>query len=365
MVLTSTLVPAPKRGTVRSSVMALGGLAVGVGLVKYGVALHPEWARFYDVATHWPDVTSSTLIMEGDRSLLSNITAASLAGALGITRLKLYVGFQVLLALVAIALPFAMPAMRSRPAQAKVLLVFVVGGPIVPLLLSWIGGYDAIAVIGATIAVLSRSRVLMPIGWALLAFNHVSLAVAMLVFWLPMMWVLERWRPTRERVFKAALATASVLAGGLLIRVLTDAWGGSTDRLALFRSIGMDNLWNGFLGALPLTIFTVLGVGWFVLLSPQVRSTVPGRLLLIEGAVAALVLPMVAIDETRIAALALLPAVLAFTVRMDRFCTAEDLRQIWHRLWIVALVIPIPIVWEGALLYVGWGRFAEFLAVFQ
>jgi hypothetical protein len=87
--------------------------------------------------------------------------------------------------------------------------------------------------------------------------------------------------------------------------------------------------------------------------------------LLIEAVVAALVLPLVAVDETRIAALALLPAVLAFTVRMDRFCTTEDLQQIWHRLWFIALVVPIPIVWEGVLLYVGWGGFGEFLAVFQ
>jgi hypothetical protein len=333
--------------------------------VKYGIAVHPEWARFYDVATHWPNVRSASLIMEGDRSLLSNITAAGLAGALGLTRLKFYMGFQILLALVAIALPFAMPSMRSRPAQAKVLLVFLIGGPVVPLLLSWIGGYDAIAVIGATIAVLARNRVLMPIGWALVAFNHASLAVAMLVLWLPMMWVLEQWRPARERLLRAGVAAASALAGWFVIRRLTDMWGGSTDRLALFQSIGMENLWNGFVGALPLTIFTVLGVGWFVLLAPQVRSSLPGRLLLIEALAAALVLPMVAVDETRIAALALLPAVFVFTVRMDRFCSTEDLQQIWHRLWLIALIVPVPIVWEGALLYIGWGGFGEFLAVFQ
>lgn len=334
------------------ALLSLPAILIASGVVRYGIGLHPEWRRFHDAANAWPQVWTAPLMLEGDRSLLSNVSAAWIAGTLSLGSVRWYLVFQIGLTFLALAMPFLMPQVRASISQSRLLFLFVAGGPVTAILLSWSAGYDAILVLALTIAVLSRRRPVTFVAWFALGFSHTAVAVAMVLLWLPIAWLAEQ-RGSGERWLRPVVGVTGVLLGGIVIRILTDIWGGSTDRIALFRSIPYEVIWNANWAAFPLIVFSVLGIGWFVVFSPALRSSVIGRVLIVEAVIAAVVLPLVALDQTRIAGLAVLAPVLAFVAAAPAWFSEEDVARLWHRLKWIAALVPVLVIWQGAVLYAG------------
>jgi hypothetical protein len=333
--------------------------------IKYGISLHPEWHRLLDAAIHWPTIADSTLITEGDASLLSNVTTALIAGELHATTVTAYLVLCWAAAVVAIVLPFAM---RIHSASfARYAFIIIAGGALAPVLLAWVGGYDAVVAIAAIVGGLSRRKWLSSVGWLVLGFSHSAVAVAALLLWLPLAWVSER-EADSERLRRAVLATLSVALGWFAIRTLTDAWGGSTDRFALYRSIDPGAIVTSYLSAAPLVLFGAVGVGWLLFLDKrlwQLRST---RTMLVVAIVAAVALPLVAVDQTRILALALVAATMRWiddaSTHVDLGATSED-RRVWRTWALAAAIVPIPVVWMGSVLYPGWGGIGDLVALLR
>lgn len=341
-------------------------VAVGVVLLKYGVSWHPEWARLQDAAAHWPDLASSPLITAGDRSLLSNITLVSVAGALGAVSIPAYFALSGLVTLTAIALPFLMR--WNSPTFARLSFIVIAGGALAPVLLAWVGGYDAVVATAAIVAGLSRRVWLSAAGWFVLGFSHSAVAAAALVLWLPVMLAADRGdRRTQYR--RALAAGASVALGWILIRSLTDVWGGSTDRLALFRAIEPSGLAASFANAAPLVLFGALGVGWLILVDQRVWRIRSSRVMLVVALVGSLGLPLIAVDQTRIVALALIAAVMAWIDDLARrfdSAGADHGTDLPWRLWMVAAaIIPVPVVWMGVVLYPGWATIDDWVALLR
>lgn len=259
--------PAPVSASVRDALhrgngaLALAGTAAAVSIVKYGVGIHPEWRRLQDAALHWPDLAQSPLIMEGDRSLLSNITTAWASGAVGAGTPLRYLALSLALTLLAIALPFLMPALRGNPVAVRIAFVMVVGGPVPAVLLGWVGGYDAVLVIALAVAALARNRWVSAAGWFVVAFSHAAVAVVAVALWALVVIAAEPAGRGRAALLSRASATrtgaavVAVLAGWLSIRAVTDAWGGSTDRLALLRAIPVEHIASAYVASLPLMVF--------------------------------------------------------------------------------------------------------------
>lgn len=324
---------------------SLALLAVLSSVVKTGIDLHPEWRRFADAAAAWPTSWESSLIKEGDASLLSNIATPFLAGTLGGRSETSYPWVSGGLIAVAIALPVLLGTMS----QARRLLIFglVVGGSVPAVLLGWLGGYDALVVIATAIATLTGGIAWLAVGWALMAISHSTLAAVALILWAPIV-VSTRGRAGIPRI---AIAAGSVLGGWLIMRTLTDAWGGSTDRLQLLQAIAPTDLLRSYLAAWPLMVFSVLGVGWFLVLAGQTRRSAWGRPMVVVALVGALGLPLIAADETRIAALALLPALLCWA----RESVPEEVAHRAGRLMLIpALIVPAIVIWMGVPQYPGW-----------
>lgn len=339
----------------------LVGIVLMASLLKYGVGLHPEWTRLYSIAEAWPDPTQAAPIMETDGSLLSNLTAPWLLGAVGARTPLAYLLGSLALILIAIALPLVMPAVRTSRNARRLAFVFVLGGAVPAVLLGWVGGYDAAIVIAMVVAVLARQRWLAAVGWFALAFSHAALGLLAFAFWVPMALATAPRTSWREVARGIALAGASGLAGWLTIRWLTDGWGGSIDRWSLYRAIDPGDVWSAYLANLPLTVFSVLGIGWFVLLHPQVRSTLAARVLLGEAVVAALVVPLIAVDHTRIAALTLFSAVLAWVAGAAPSLPPRTVSTLWRVLAIPAVVLPVIVIWMGEPLVDAWPGVAELL----
>ena len=345
--------------------IALAALAVAVAVIKAGAGLHPEWHRLQDAAAHWPSVTESPLIMEGDRSLLSNITTSLLSGLLGARTPVAYLTVSLVLTAVAIALPLLMPAVRNSRTATRLVFIMIVGGAVPAVLLSWIGGYDAVVVIALTVAVLARNKWISWTAWFVLAFSHAAVAFVALLLWLPMMAVARRRDDATAMLIRGAGAGVAVLAGWLTIRTLTNAWGGSIDRLALWRAIDISDIGSAYLASLPLFAFSVLGVGWAVVLHPVVRQTLLGRVLLAEAVGALLVIPWIAVDETRISALVLFGAVLAFSVGMADEMNEDESHRMWRVLAIPAAIVPVPVIWMGVPITHPWPGVSELLAAMR
>ena len=244
---------------------------------------------------------------------------------------------------------------RLTPWLPRVLFVIVAGGAVAPVLLSWVGSYDALVVIAATIAALSRNRWCSAAGWSLLAVAHSTVAALALLLWLPMAWVTHTHEAVRRRALRLVLAIVAVGVGWLAMRAVADSWGGSTDRWQLFLRLNATDVLNAYAAGWPLVLFGALGVTWVILLQRDVLRSVPGRLLLAEALLAALIIPLIAVDETRITVLCLLASTLtwgAWTARMAPTIPAIDAH--WRMLAIAAAVVPVIVVWQGVVLYPGW-----------
>ena len=270
----------------------LAGIAVVLGVLKYGIGLHPEWRRLHEAAQYWPEVWLAPMIQETDRSLLSNISASWIAGAFDLNSVRWYLVFQLLIALAAIAAPFMMPSIRSSALQSRLMFIVVVGGPVTSVLLIWVAGYDAIYVLAAVLAGLSRNVLVMAAGWFIMAFNHAALGTAAWVLWVPLVLVAWQHIPLRERVIRLVASGAALAAGWFAIRTLAASWGGSRDRWQLYQSIDRADIMNAYWAGLPLVLFGVLGGAWFVVLDRDVRRTLLGRMMIGLALIAALLAPL-------------------------------------------------------------------------
>ena len=222
----------------------------------------------------------------------------------------------------------------------------VVGGSVPAVLLGWIGGYDAMFVIAAAVGTMMRQRSALAVGWCVMALSHSALAIAALVLWAPVVIV-----GRRHARIDALTAACGVLIGWAAMHVLTDSWGGSTDRLQLLERIAPSDLLRSYLHLWPVMVFSALGIGWLAVLSRPARTTAWGRPMLISALVAALGLTLVAADETRIAALALLPAGLTWARHV---VPEEHVRPLARGLLLPALIVPTIVVWMGGAQYPGW-----------
>ncbi|MSY38633.1 MAG: hypothetical protein F2641_04215, partial [Actinobacteria bacterium] len=232
--------------------------ALAVTVLKTGIGIHPEWHRLLDGAIHWQDISQSPLLAEGDASLRSNVVESWLSGALGFQSPKRYLTFAMVLAAIAIVLPIALAYRKDNTQRVKLAFIFVAGGSLAPIALSWIGGYDAVSIIALTTAVMVRKQWIAVIAWFALAMNHAPSAIFAFIAWAPIALIMWKWDATM-RIVTAGVA---VVAGSFAMHAITHAWGGSTDRFALFKAIPFDALWQCYITMLPLTVFSILGIGW-------------------------------------------------------------------------------------------------------
>jgi len=335
------------------SSLLLGILVAFIGLVKYGIGVFPSWIYMYDMSVNWSDPSLSTLMVAPADYLRSNFVAAWVAGAFGFTTVFSHFTFHVLLAIFAIILPFLMPVVRSSVARSRLMFIAIAGGATLPTLLLWANGYDAVTLIGLGFAALCRNKYLAVLGWFIATLNHPSLGILALALWAVVSW----W--SQRSVVRIALAAVGVGLGGFLNGLLMDAWGGSTSRLDWFTERSFDEYVNGFFSSMPLLFFSSLGVLWFVLLRPGVARLSLVRILIAEAVLMSAFLPWITLDTSRTVSLALFAAVLCVVAALPELLEQHDVDVAWRYTSLVAVIVPVPVIWSGALLYGGWESFFE------
>jgi hypothetical protein len=323
-------------------------------LVKYGYGLHPQWFRFADAADQWPNVAGSSLLAVGDRALLSNSAPAWLAGALHLTSENAYLTLSGLLTLLAISGPLLLRMQNHESSFARLYFMVIAGGALAPVLLMWVGGYDALLVCGLTLGTLAKNRGISIFGWALASFTHSSVAIpAAILFAAFLVWNAQSLRSSPERS-RGTSALLGVLAGYLIIHWLTDLWGGSTDRFTLFRLIPFNAILSSYLNSLPVLVLSGLGITWLFLLFKRVRALPASRRFYVLSTLTIAFIPLIAVDQTRIIALCLVPLTLAWIESLSSHLSVEAVTRIWRRMLIPAILVPIGVVWMGATYWPHW-----------
>ena len=333
--------------------LLLGLLAALVGLVKYGIGVFPSWIYMYDLSVNWSDPSLSPLMVPPADYLQSNFVAAWVAGALGFTTVVSHFAFHVVLAIFAIVLPFLMPVVRESVARSRLMFIAIAGGATLPVLLLWVNGYDAVTLIGLGFAALCRNKYVAGLGWFIATLNHPSVGIVALVVWAIVSW----W--SNRSVVRIAVAGVGVGLGGFLNGYLMDAWGGSTSRLDWFSEQSFDEYVQGFFSSMPLLFFSSLGVLWFVLLRPSFARLSLVRILIAEAVLLSLILPWITFDTSRTVALSLFAAVLCVVAALPDLLEERDVDSAWRNTSLVASIVPVPVIWSGALLYGGWESFFE------
>lgn len=341
--------------------LALGVLALSAGLVKSGIGVFPSWVYLYDLAANADDPARAPLMQPPADYLRANFPGPWLAGQLGITGRLPYLAFHLALTLAAILLPFCLPAIRSVPARARTVAALTAGSAVLVVLLGWVGGYDAVSVIAMSIAAITRHPVTIAAGWLLLGLNHPTLAVVAFALWLPVAFLVGaglRWRAT-------ASASAGIVVGIAVNVLVVSGWGGATSRWQLLSEIASTDSVAALASSWPIVAFAAFGMGWVVLLAPGIRRSAAARILVVEGLVAATLLPLVLVDASRVVALALFPALLSWAAWSQEARAFGSRRRLWEVAFIAALIVPVPIVWNGQASVGEWSTIVNLDAAWQ
>jgi hypothetical protein len=89
------------------------------------------------------------------------------------------------------------------------------------------------------------------------------------------------------------------------------------------------------------------------------------RALLIEALIVSIVIPLIVEDASRDIALAMMVPLFLWIASSRAIVGDTALAQVWDRYRIAAVIIPIILVWQGTLVYTGWGVTHDLPAFWQ
>jgi hypothetical protein len=211
----------------------------------------------------------------------------------------------------------------------------------------WVGGYDALLVCALVVGALSRNNWIAAAGWFVAAFAHTSVALPALVLWGAFK-LLDKPREDKKSLIQSIVMSSAALAfGGVAIKLVTNAWGGSSDRLTLFRAIPFEAVLESYAQAWLLIIFSGLGITWVLLFWKPIRVLRSTKIFFLLSLVTIALVPLIAVDQTRISALILIPLILIWIASVSSQIDAAKVNTVWRWMVVPALLIPIPVVWMG------------------
>jgi hypothetical protein len=136
------------------------------------------------------------------RYLLDSPASAALAGILHLVTAREYLAFHLVLACVAIVVPFYLDALRRSPELRLAVALLLVGGTVPALLLSWVGSYDPVSIGSAAVAALASNPVVRALAWMVFAFNNAPEAAIALVIFAVVLWA-DSGRAAVPRIFSS------------------------------------------------------------------------------------------------------------------------------------------------------------------
>jgi hypothetical protein len=340
---TQVLSSLPKTGW--SAAILLSLLALAIGIIKYGISLYSGWGNLFHVTLN-PQQPS---LDPSQDFVLPNAIFAAFLGLLGVETAPTWISIHLILALGALALPFFLTSVRSDSGRLRVLFILLVGGPIVPQMLQWVGSYDAFAVIGLTVVALTRAIPLAIIGWLMVGLAHAELGLAAAFMFIAYRAINEPVTQRVRRAFVDFLTAAPPLIVMLVItQAVVNGWGGSTSRIDLILANPFDNVYK-FALVMPAMLFSVLGILWVILLRKSEIVKRRSWSLVAIVLLTSFTLPFALHDHTRVLGILMYPLVLTWLLSLN----FRQRQRLWSRFAIAASIIPIPLFAIGTVAFGG------------
>jgi hypothetical protein len=321
-----------------------------ISLVKYGIGILPSWNYMQAIALNWLSPHSSVFMTSPADFRLASPVSAVLAGWLHLTTGIEFLGFHFVLTCVALVIPLTMPAVRQSARLRLLVGILIIGSAVPAVLLSWIGSYDPVSIAAAAVAGLARRPWVAFLGWFVFAFNNAPQALVGACVYGVVVIADDRGRAGA----RILAAVSGVMLGYLGVRLLIWHWGGSTGPLTIYKLYGFFRYFDDATSYWPLIFLSALGVGWMMVVSREVRSLAAAKALFVMAVVASVVVPLVAVDETRITAGALWAPMLLTAAIIVRRVETKRVDALLRRLLPVAVILVIVVVWDGSLVYAGW-----------
>ncbi len=283
------------------------------------------------------------------------------ASVVGMTSPSRYEVFSLALGAVAIALPIVLSWQREGGYLKLAVFVVIVGSSLATDLYSWVGVYDAVTVIGIGVALLSPWRLVRMAGWFVVAANHTEVALAGLAVVIAMAGVsgFVDYRESgrfaiRSVLREAVIALGGIAAGYLFLLWIVGHWGEIESR-GYYRTHvpgGFSAFSDGLLINTWPIVFGSLGASWlFFLLLIGSRQSLPLLVLITAAVGCSVVVPLVALDQSRVIGLILLaPAYWGASYacrRIPRIVLTEALRPAM----LAAIIVPVVVSWTTTLVY--------------
>lgn len=332
----------------------LGLLVAFIGVVKYGIDIFPGWINLFTVSQNLTEPRISPILAGDQDYILSSSTSAVILGLIPGSNQFIFVTGSVTLTFIALFLPFLSPRISLSKNTSRLLFIFIAGSALLPLLLTWIGSYDPVTVIGITLALGFHNRLVSIVGWIIAGFNHSPLGSISLIAVGVIYWSVPHDDSMESRIKPILIGLIGLLIGILLNTALMSYWGGVTSRWELFRNYDLSFYVNNTIAAMPVLIFSALGVGWLVLLRPSWLKHTATKSLVTLGIIAPVLASLTTLDQSRVTAVALFAPIFAFTILSTQIISPMEVRRVWKNLALAAAVIPIPVFHMGSLEQNGW-----------
>lgn len=332
----------------------LGLLVAFIGVVKYGIDIFPGWINLFTVSQNLSDPRISPILAGEQDYILSSSTSAVFLGLIPGSNQFVFITGSVLFTFFALLLPFFAPRISYSKNTSRLLFIFMAGGALLPLLLTWIGSYDPVTVIGITLALGFRHRLICLSGWIIAGFNHSPLGVISLIAVGVIYWSISQENSMESRIKPMLLGSIGLFIGFLLNAGLMSYWGGVTSRWELYRNYDLSFYVNNSIASMPILIFSALGVGWLVLLRPSLLKHTATKSLLTLGAIAPVLASLTTLDQSRVTAVALFAPIFAFVICSQQIISPLEFRRVWKNLALAAALVPIPLYHMGSLEQNGW-----------
>lgn len=343
----------------------LGLLVAFIGVVKYGIDIWPGWPNMFAVAQNLSDPHVSPVLAGAQDYILSSPTSALLLGVIPGSNQFVFVSGSVLLALFALVLPFLTPRISCSKDNARLLFIFIAGGSVLPLLLTWIGSYDPITVIGIALALGFRNRILALMGWIVIGFNHSAIGVISIAAVAVIYISTPTDNPVEDRLKPVLIGFLGIVCGFFINALLMQYWGGATSRWELFRAYEFSYYVHNTIAAMPMFLFSALGVGWLVILRPKWLKLTATKSFVALGIILPFAMSLTALDQTRVTAVVLLAPTLAFIHASTAQIPHKVITKTWKNLALVAVIVPVPAYLAGSLDQYGWQSILHWTANFS
>ena len=98
---------------------------------------------------------ASLLLQPPDDYRLASPVSALAAGFLHLTSVRTFLAFHLVIAVLAVISPFALPRVRASRELRSLMTLLLIGSAIPAVLFGWVGGYDAVTVASLSVAILA------------------------------------------------------------------------------------------------------------------------------------------------------------------------------------------------------------------